>query len=197
MALTRLTNSQLARLANWKSVAEGFDRNEESCRAESDLIEPLISHLSALSNTEVRVIEKAEIGTYYSIFVFDSSRFPIREQVGNDQFDEYRGVCIWLSLLAPFAACGRSRFHKFDPDAARLVFGSEPSISLEDVLDDPSPDNPLAQMAFSAIRQHGYTILKWSELERNLPSDIVPSEPIPGRQKSVYTLFDVLFQLGD
>ncbi len=186
-----LTGAQLTKLAEWNSVEPGFDRLS---RTEADIIFPLIESLASMAGLALRVFTEVGMSTYYSLFVYDVTKYPVMSDEPEEWVHRYEGICIWLSLLGPFAACARAFFHDARPKLQVVhVSGSHPWVDPTAAISLPDPADPIEQAILAAISRTPYRLLSKEELAQPLPPGVRPIEYVPGNVPP-YLAYHAIFQ---
>jgi hypothetical protein len=192
--MLQLTDKQIRKLESWQSIDSRFDYSSSR-----EIINPLIGRLHETPDIGVEIISTGDgfLQNYYSFFVFDKRLFPIIMDETSEALYHYDGVCVYLSLLSPYSACGRSSMMTFiDKSSQRWTGSALPDIDLDTIIDSPNPNEQIEQIVFATVANVGYQLLTRVELSQLLPDGVVPYEYCLGAEPWD-KLFHVLFSNTD
>lgn len=187
-----LTEADIRRLAGGESLAGGFGASWDSTR------HTLAIAKGILARNGVGLEHHPSFdGPYERLFCYDNERFPELTESDDAVTREYTGVCVYLSLLVPYAAWGRCRFHRttFMPPRTGGV-ESVPWISAATAMDRPARPDVVEAAILDEIASSPYELVLPAVLNRKLPPDLL--RPVGHCPLDTWeTWFDALFFIND
>jgi hypothetical protein len=154
-----LSFSELQKLAAWAPIAPDFGL--ERTNTYKDRVRPVFESMSSLNGAEVRVMSgEGGLSNYASAFVHNEK----------GRSGKVKGLCVYLSLLAPLAAVGRDT--AYISGKARGYRMIEPTA----VLNFESLDSEFERYVWRAIESGGFRVLSPEEATSQLPEGVTPYE---------------------
>lgn len=153
-----LSHTDLLKLAEWKPIAAGFGRDDESTY--QNKVAPVFREIEKLERGDARVMSDGGLSNYASAFVHNR-----RGDSGN-----IKGLYIYLSLLAPLAAIGRET--AYVTGKAQGYGMIEPSA----VLNQENLESEFEKSVWHIVESGGFKIISPREASTPLPSGVMPYE---------------------
>lgn len=185
--------AQIQLASEWEAMEAGFGRDGQEAH---DRLRSIVESLRRRHWLGVAIEAAGGMENFAHVFLYDAPLFPKHEEDGQVETVRHEGVSIYLSLLGPYAAIGRSGKQMSHPkDGRGPGVGVSAQLELANVLAGPTSDDTVAQAAFNEVRRVRYRTLTRQQLEVPLPSGIEPMDCC-GLARP-FTYFDLLFNSTD
>ncbi|WP_442481233.1 hypothetical protein [Aeoliella sp. SH292] len=182
----QITEKQLEKIAAWEIADQAFVSVDPIVK----YIQPAITELTKSGHYDARVVANGGLSNYYSVALtpsFSTGRLSLAPE-----WTPYHGpgLLIYLSLMAPFAAMGRT-----DVSYEAKSSAVQP-LDLDSLLDPRFGVDRTMDAALEAFNESNYHFLGLSTLLQPLPAHIRPYEYCLG-EVPWDRVFHVLFSNTD
>lgn len=163
-----LSNSELAKIAVWEPIREGFGRDTRQTKRR---IQEIANQIRVIGETGCEILCDDSDSNFFSLFadtVPEVSTFASACRLADRMPPTGEGLLIYLSACGPVGIVGRSMA------SSEPGYWSCDGLTIDRLLDPEYPHGALEERTFKAIRAGGYELLSANEVARPLPPEITP-----------------------
>ena len=151
-------HEQLLKLSKWEPLEQDFGREDHRCY--EAIVRPLRQSLMSQESVRALYLDFGNLAIFATVFIYE----------GKGDVGSVAGLLVYLSLLTPVAAMGRSNVHIAENECGWSSL--EPS----QILSADELTAPHEQFAVAWITSVGLRLLGREEALEKLPDDVRPFE---------------------